>query len=58
MWKFEGDRVTQWRNYVDTSFYAEVHDGWREVVGAKLGAQLPNWSVPGISRYPDPMAHE
>jgi ketosteroid isomerase-like protein len=58
VWRFEGDRVVQSRNYVDTSFYAEVHEGWREAVGARLGEQLPNWPLPEGSRYPDPMAHE
>ena len=58
VWKFEGERVTEWRNYLDTSFYAEVLDGWREAVGPELGLQLPNWPQPTGSRYPDPMAHE
>ena len=58
VWKFEGERVAEWRNYVDTSFYAEVLDGWREILGAKLGQHLPNWVPPAGSRHPDPMVHE
>ncbi len=58
VWKFDGDRVAQWRNYVDTSFYAELHEGWREVVGPELGRALANWPLPGDVKYPDPMAHE
>ncbi len=58
VWQFAGERVVRWRNYVDTSFYAEVHDGWREAVGRGLGQGLPNWPLPGDVKYPDPMAHE
>ncbi len=58
VWRFDGDRVSEWRNYVDTSFYAEVLDGWREAVGPELGESLPNWPLPGDTKYPDPMAHE
>ena len=44
--------------HLDTSFYAEVHEGWREAVGPTLGRQLPNWPEPSSPRYPDPLAHE
>ena len=58
VWRFAGGKVVAWRNYVDTSFYAEVLDGWREAVGEAIGSRLPNWPQPGERRYPDPMAHQ
>ena len=58
VWNFRGEKVANWRNYVDTSFYAEVHEGWRDAVGEELGSGLPNWREAGLVRYPDPMAHE
>jgi ketosteroid isomerase-like protein len=57
VWRFGGDRVVEWRNYLDTSFQAEVTRGWREVVGPALGKVLPSWPVPERPFYPDPMAH-
>jgi ketosteroid isomerase-like protein len=58
VWKFRAEQVVEWRNYLNTSFYAEVHRGWREALGPELGAQLPNWVEPRSPRYPDPMQHE
>ena len=58
VWTLRGDNVAEWRTYVDTSFYAEVHRGWRDAVGTALGERLPNWPVPTYPLYPDPMAHE
>jgi ketosteroid isomerase-like protein len=58
VWTFRGGRVSEWRNYLDTSFQAELTRGWREAVGPALGKALPNWPVPERPFYPDPMAHE
>lgn len=58
VWHWEGDRVASVRTYLDTSLYAEVLTGWREVVGEKLGATLPNWRRSGEPRYPIPGIHE
>jgi ketosteroid isomerase-like protein len=57
VWTFRGGRVVGWRNYLDTSFQAEVTRGWREAIGAALGKGLPNWEAPQRPFYPDPMAH-
>jgi ketosteroid isomerase-like protein len=58
VWRFRGGKVAEWRNYVDTSFQAELTGGWRERVGPALGSGLPNWPVPERPFYPDPMSHE
>jgi len=58
VWTFRGGRVAEWRNYLDTSFQAELTRGWREAVGPALGKGLPNWPAPERPYYPDPMQHE
>jgi hypothetical protein len=58
VWTFRDRKVVDWRTYTDTSFYAEVHAGWREHFGPAFGSQLPNWPVPVGPRYPRPEEHE
>jgi ketosteroid isomerase-like protein len=58
VWTFRGGRVAEIRNYLDTSFQAEITRGWRDAVGPGLGKGLPNWPVPERPYHPDPMAHE
>ena len=58
VWHWQDDAVVSVRNYVDTSLYAEVLTGWRDVVGEALGRELPNWEAPGTPRYPNPSGHE
>jgi ketosteroid isomerase-like protein len=58
VWEWRGDRVAATRTYVDTSLHAELLCGWRDVVGASLGATLPNWTEPPRPRYPRPDEHE
>lgn len=58
IWTFRDHRVVDARTYTDTSFYAEVHAGWREHFGAELASQLPNWPVPQGAKYPRPEEHE
>ena len=58
VWDWDGDRVTAVRSYVDTSLHAELLAGWRDRVGERLGAALPNWPEPPEPRYPDTEAHE
>jgi ketosteroid isomerase-like protein len=58
VWEFEGERVARVRTYLDTSYWAELLTGWREVVGEALGSALPNWEDPGVPRYPRPALHE
>lgn len=58
VWHWQNDQVVSVRNYIDTSLHAEVLSGWRDLVGEKLGAALPNWAPPSSPRYPNPGEHE
>jgi len=58
VWEFDQGKVSAVRTYVDTSYWAEVLEGWRAVVGRELGAALPNWPEPGNPRHPQPERHE
>lgn len=58
VWDWRDGRIAAVRTYVDTSFYAEILDGWRRAVGEELGRDLPCWDPPGAPRYPRPDEHE
>jgi ketosteroid isomerase-like protein len=58
VWDWKGDRVAAVRTYLDTSLHAQLTQGWREKVDARIGIGLPNWKEPPQIRYPITNAHE